>query len=85
MQVSRRVQMVLGQEGWPLLPFRFTDLSESANNYHQRTTLALVRVDWDYWGWKMTVESGMQWQSRKTKAGQELGERTFFLEGYVGF
>ena len=85
LQVSRRAQLVLGQEGWPLLPFHFTDLSESANNYRQRTTLALVRVDWDYWGWKMTVESGMQWQSRKTKAEKELGERTFFLEGYVGF
>ncbi|MBI4532232.1 MAG: hypothetical protein HY709_12015 [Candidatus Latescibacteria bacterium] len=83
-KATSKLQLLFGQEGWPLLPFRYTDFSNEANNFRQWTTLFLVRTDWSYWGWLTTLEMGMEWQSLR-KAGKDLGERTLFVETYVGF
>ena len=83
-QLTKHARLVVGQEGWPLLPFRFIDHENGDNNYTQRTTLAMGQVDWMYWGWSMTMSMGMQWQSRDSDTG-DRGERTFFLESFVGF
>ncbi|MSR83709.1 MAG: hypothetical protein EXS58_12425 [Candidatus Latescibacteria bacterium] len=85
LKVTAKVRLHFGQEGAPLLPFRYADLEDSSRNYHQRTTLLLARSDWSYWGWLMAAELGMQWQSRKVEGLQDQGQRTFFFESYVGF
>ncbi|MBM3276651.1 MAG: hypothetical protein FJY95_01015 [Candidatus Handelsmanbacteria bacterium] len=83
--LSPKVQLHAGQDGWPLFPFRYTDLEEGANSFERRTSLVLVKVDWSYWGWIMTSETGMQWESRRVEDQKQLGQRTFFFELYVGF
>ena len=83
--LSPKVQVQVGQDGWPFFPFRYTDLEDSANNFQRRTSLLMVKVDWSYWGWIMTSETGMQWESRKVEDQKRLGQRTFFFELYVGF
>jgi hypothetical protein len=60
------------------------DHENDDDGFRQRTTLAMVRSEWMYWGWDLVVEIGMQWQTRQTNAG-ERGQRTFFLESFVGF
>jgi hypothetical protein len=83
-QLSKESRLVVGQEGFPLLPFRYVDHEASGRSYTQRTTLAMGQADWMYWGWSLTVSIGMQWQTRDSDAG-DLGERVFFLESFVGF
>lgn len=82
--LTRHVRLVAGQEGWPLVPFRYNDHEDDGNSYTQRTTLAMAQADWMYWGWSMNVSIGMQWQSRESDT-EDRGERVFFLESFVGF
>lgn len=83
-QLSKESRLVVGQEGFPLLPFRYIDHEDGGNSYTQRTTLVMGQADWMYWGWSLTVSIGMQWQTKDSDIG-DLGERVFFLESYVGF
>lgn len=83
-KITKKMRAQFGQEGWPLLPFWYADLTDSVNNYRQWTSLFLVRTDWQYWGWNMTLETGMQWQWLRTEL-EKTGQRTFFFEIYVGF
>jgi hypothetical protein len=83
--LSPKVQLHAGQDGWPLFPFRYNDLEDDANDFERRTSLLMVKVEWSYWGWIMTSETGMQWESRQAEGQKKLGQRTFFFELYVGF
>lgn len=85
LRLTDKLRLHFGQEGFPLLPYRYTDLENASRSYHQRTTLFLARADWSYWGWLMAAELGGQWQTRQVSGLRDQGLRTFFFETYVGF
>jgi len=83
-RLTKQARFVLGQEGWPLAPFRFVDHEDDDYSYTQRTTLAMLQTSWMYWGWSLTLEVGMQWQTRDSDT-EDRSERAFFLQSFVGF
>ncbi len=84
-KLTARTSLLFGQEGFPFWPFYHRDLEHSEENYKRRTSIFLIRIDSLYWGWVVTSEMGIQYQTIEPRNRRRISQRTAFVETYVGF
>lgn len=84
-KLTERTTLRFGQEGLPFWRFYHRDLVHPDENYRRRTTVFLVRMDSLYWGWVITSEIGIQFQTLQPRDQRALSQRSAFVEVYVGF
>ena len=82
LKLTDRTGFHMGQEGLPFLPV--VHRSSSDGDFDRWTTVAFLRTDTDYWGWKLTTELGVQFKTLRI-GGRTVKERTFFVEAYFGY
>ncbi len=84
-RLTERTILQFGQEGLPFWSFYHRDLVNPDENYKRRTGVFLVRMDSLYWGWVITSELGIQFQTLEPRNRRALSQRFSFVEVYVGF
>ena len=84
LRLTEKTRLHIGQEGIPLLPLRHRASGAEGGDFDRQTTVMFLRTDGHYWGWKLTSEIGVQFQSFD-REGEKTNERAFFVEMYFGY
>ena len=84
LSLTEKTRLHVGQEGIPFLPVRHRAHGSYAGDFDRWTTVAFLRTDGDYWGWKLTSEVGVQFQTFD-REGSKSKERALFVEMYFGY
>jgi hypothetical protein len=84
LKLTEKTRLHTGQEGIPFLPVRHRARGSYGGDFDRWTTVMFLRTDGDYWGWKLTSELGVQFQTFD-REGDKSKERAFFVEMYFGY
>lgn len=84
-KLTERTVFVAGQEGIPgLVPVRHSEHNAPERDFERWIDIFMVRTRSTYLGWNMVTEMGFEYEKKESN-GDEVTNRTFFIEMFFGF
>lgn len=83
--LTERTVFVAGQEGIPgLVPVRHSERNAPERDFQRWIDVFMVRTRSTYLGWNMVTEMGFEYEKKESN-GDDVTNRTLFIEMYFGF